>query len=87
MEAKHVSEISLAEASDRKIWNYVSESDCVLISKDQDFLNLAPQSKNGRLIWVRSGNCRTAALLLLFENLWAKIEECLARGDRVIEVR
>lgn len=87
IEAEHVADIGLTEAADRQIWKYVTDTDCVLISKDEDFLNFVSQSKTGKFIWVRTGNSRRAALLLIFENLWAKIEDCVARGDRVIEIR
>jgi len=87
IDAKHVSELGLAEASDAEIWKYATDTGSVLISKDQDFLDFASQSKTTRLIWVSRGNCRTPALLLIFENSWPRIEECLSRGDRFVQIR
>ena len=62
--------------------------DCVVISKDEDFLYLvnAPEAK-GRFIWIRFGNCRTKALLTAIESLWPKVEARLKAGDRIIELR
>jgi predicted nuclease of predicted toxin-antitoxin system len=80
--------INLSGATDAAIWDYASRNDCVVISKDEDFLYMAnvPSSK-ARLIWVRIGNCRTKALLAAVERLWPKIEAGLKAGDRVIELR
>ncbi|MBV9401359.1 MAG: DUF5615 family PIN-like protein [Bryobacterales bacterium] len=75
-------------ATDAAIWDYASRNDCVVISKDADFLYMAnlPSAK-ARLVWVRIGNCRTKALLAAVERLWPKIESGLKAGDRVIELR
>jgi predicted nuclease of predicted toxin-antitoxin system len=87
VEAQHVSEVGLAEATDAEIWRYVTENDLVLVSKDQDFLNFAPKSNQTKFIWVRTGNCRKPALVAAFERVWAEVEECFSRGDQVIEIR
>ena len=85
---QHVLDIYLADASDIEIWEYASLNDCVVISKDEDFLYLAnTHSAKPRLIWIRLGNCRTKALLAAIERLWPKIEAGLRAGDRIIEVR
>jgi predicted nuclease of predicted toxin-antitoxin system len=88
VECQHVLDLNLSDASDAAIWEYASRNDCVLISKDEDFLYLAniPSAK-ARLIWVRIGNCRTKSLLAAVERLWPKIEAGLKAGDRVIELR
>lgn len=81
-------DIDLADASDAEIREHASRNDCVVISKDEDFLYLAkaPGAK-ARFIWIRLGNCRTKALLAAIEILWPKIETSLKAGDRIIEVR
>jgi predicted nuclease of predicted toxin-antitoxin system len=88
VECQHVLDVNLGGSPDAAIWEYASRNDCVLISKDEDFLYLAniPSAK-ARLIWVRIGNCRTKALLAAVERLWPKIEAGLKAGDRIIEVR
>ena len=48
-----------------EIWEYASRNDCVVISKDEDFLYLAnTPSAKARLVWIRMGNCRTRVLLV-----------------------
>jgi len=36
-----VLDVGLADATDTEIWDFASGNDCVVISKDQDFLYLA----------------------------------------------
>jgi predicted nuclease of predicted toxin-antitoxin system len=88
VECQHVLDLDLGDASDAAIWDYANRNDCVVISKDEDFLYMAniPSAK-ARLIWVRFGNCRTKALLAAMERLWPRIEAGLKTGDRVIELR
>ena len=85
--AFHVADFELDLASDIEIWTYAKENDFIVISKDQDFLNFANKSKDGRFIWVRIGNCRKAFLLKRFVEIWPQIEECFRCGDIVLEIR
>jgi predicted nuclease of predicted toxin-antitoxin system len=79
VECQHVLDLDLGGAPDAAIWEYASRNDCIVISKDEDFLYLAniPSSKA----------CRTKALLAAMERLWPKIEAGLKAGDRIIELR
>ena len=88
VDCQHVLDVGMSEASDSEIWEHAGRSDCVVISKDEDFLYLAniPGAK-ARFIWIRLGNCRTKTLLRVIEDLWPKIEAALGAGDQVIEVR
>ena len=42
------------------------------------------EGDTGRLLWVRMGNCRTAALLARFESAWPGIEQSFASGHRIV---
>ena len=87
VEALHVTEVGLAEARDREIWNYALQHNCVLVTKDDDFLNISSQSSGGQVVWVRLGNCRAPELLQAFDRVWSAAEACLNNGDRVVEIR
>jgi predicted nuclease of predicted toxin-antitoxin system len=66
----HVMQVGLAEARDIEIWRYASERGQTIITKDEDFLNLAiKEVGTTALIWVRLGNCRTSNLLAEFGRL------------------
>ena len=83
----HVTEVRLAEAPDRDIWNYALEHGYVLVTKDDDFLNISSLSPGGQLVWVRLGNCRAPNILQAFDRVWSAVEGCLNKGDRVVEIR
>ena len=84
----HVEDVGLSKASDADIWNYAAKNQCVVISKDEDFLYLAKAAETrARFLWVRLGNCRTTALLQAMDRLWPRIEASLAAGDLVVELR
>jgi len=64
VDCQHVLDLRLADATDAEIWDYASKTDCVVISKDEDFLYLAnAPSAKARFLRIRLGNCRTKALL------------------------
>ena len=87
-ECEHVLDISLARSSDREIWEYARETDRIVITKDDDFLYLANRPEpEGRLIWVRLGNCRTSELLAEFGRLWPRIIAAFEAGERVVEMQ
>lgn len=86
LDACHVSDVGLEEASDQCIWDYAVAQGRALISKDEDFLHLATRSEFA-LIWVRLGNCRKQALLAAFDALLLHLLTALAEGKRVVELR
>ena len=66
-DCEHVLDVGLAEVLDIEICRYAGAQDRIIVSKDEDFLYLTTQAKAKiRLLWVRLGNCRTAALLAAF---------------------
>ena len=88
LDCKHVLEVGLGEATDVEIWGYASRNDCVVISKDEDFLHLAnARLSEARLVWIRLGNCRTTVLLAAIKRSWPRIEAALTAGDQVVEIR
>ena len=85
--AIHVADAGLRDASDDEVWKYASANSLVVISKDEDFSHLILQRPTARLIWVRVGNCRRSVLLDLIRRVWPRIVERLEKGDTFIEVR
>jgi len=87
-DCEHVLDVGLAQASDTEICRYAESHERIIVSKDEDFLYLASQSKSKiKFLWVRLGNCRTVNLLSTFDRLWSLIESSLKTGDRIIEIR
>jgi predicted nuclease of predicted toxin-antitoxin system len=86
-EATHVFELGMGQASDRQIWESCSVNGAILASKDEDFLILATRpGDQGRLLWLRLGNCRTAALLCSLEESWPMVTAAFESGQRIVEL-
>lgn len=87
-EAAHVFDLGMGQASDRQIWESCVARDAVLATKDEDFLILATRpGDEGRLLWLRLGNCRTAALLRALEESWSMVTAAFESGQRIVELR
>jgi predicted nuclease of predicted toxin-antitoxin system len=83
----HVLDIGLAQENDRAIWAYAALNGFVIVSKDADFADLAVLDPHRvRIVWVRSRNCRKAALPESFKNAFDTIEGELNAGENLIEL-
>lgn len=88
-ESQHVLDIGLDAASDQVIWEHARKEGMVIVTKDEDFAQLADRQTTipPQVLWVRLGNCRKAALLKAFANILPQIREQLQEGHAVVEVR
>lgn len=87
-DSRHVRELGLKSDDDLAIWKFAAANDLILISKDQDFFDLASRpNEGGKLIWVRLGNCRNQPLLQAFEKFLPQILQSLDQDSRIIEIR
>jgi predicted nuclease of predicted toxin-antitoxin system len=86
-EAQHVSDLGMAGASDRAIRDKAIELKCVIVSKDEDFLQLSGKGGRLQIVWVAFGNTSKAALLEKMEKILPQIVEALEAGERIVEVR
>ena len=74
--AEHVNDVGLGASPDRELWRYALEHGAVIVTKDEDFADMAALGGNApTIVWVRVGNTRRAALLSWFEPL---IDEVIA---------
>lgn len=86
--AEHVTDIGPGDATDRALWAYALDHDAILVTKDEDFHDMALVLHAAPVIvWVRIGNTRRQALLDRFEPLLDDLTELLAAGNRLIELR
>lgn len=87
-EAVHVLDLGLADAKDEEIWKYAQAHSLVLITKDEDFSRYASHRHgNVSVVWVRLGNCRTAALLSAFDSVLSQVIAAVESGNKLIEIR
>jgi len=86
-QAVHVREIGLKDASDVGIWTEARRDGAVVVSRDEDFVQLTRNPGGARLIWVRLGNCSNPALLDAVRNAWPELSARIASGEVLVEPR
>jgi predicted nuclease of predicted toxin-antitoxin system len=86
--AEHVEDAGLRHANDRDIWEYAVRQQAVIVTKDEDFVELFRRQSSGPVIvWLRIGNAANTALLAWFLRILPAIVVRVEAGDRLIEVR
>ena len=86
--ASAVRDQGLRNSDDGSIANFVTGSDWVVVTKDEDIVERALGRKDGaRVVWLRIGNSTNRALFAWLEPLWLEVVRQLDQGQRVIEVR
>ena len=86
-EAEHVFDIGMNNAEDADIWTYAQTNDAVIVTKDEDFVNLALlREPAASVVWLRIGNTGKQQLLAWFTNLLPFVEKSLANGEKLIEL-
>ncbi len=85
-EARHVGTELPGATPDQAVAAYAVEHRCILITKDEDFLNRYPPG-DYMLVWFRIGNATNRSLLAWLEPRWPAIVAGLQAGERLLEVR
>ncbi len=68
-ESKHVQDVGLGEADDAQVWTYAKTHGFAIVSKDSDFADMsALKGWPPKVIWIRLGNCTTAAIDMVLRN-------------------
>lgn len=78
----HLRDVGLEGATDAAIWAYTGGSGLVLVTKDEDFHRLSVfRGFPPKVIWVRLGNCTTAAVADLLERHRSHVIEFVAHPE------
>ena len=73
--AAHVRDLGLATSPDPDVWAYAAANGFVIVSKDTDFQQRALlYGHPPKVIWVRLGNCTTAAVEALLRSRLTNIQ-------------
>jgi predicted nuclease of predicted toxin-antitoxin system len=65
----HVRDVGLGTADDQVVWTYAAQHGLTIVSKDSDFQQRALlYGYPPKVIWVRLGNCTTAAVAALLSG-------------------
>lgn len=85
-EALYVGSVLPGDTPDREVAAYAARHDCVLVTKDEDFLTRHPPVDYA-LVWLRLGNASNRTLIEWLEPRWNGIVATLASEERLVEVR
>lgn len=87
-EAEHIYDLDEVDCDDEVIWRLALDRDAVVITKDRDFVAwVFARSPAPRVLWLRFGNSRNAALRRQLGAAWPRIEQALAGDGLVVEAR
>ena len=84
-EAQHLQDVGLRDAGDAAIRAYVGKTGAVLITKDRDFVSGGDTSV--QVVWVRTGNVGTRALIERIESALPQVLAHLGEGAQLVELR
>lgn len=82
-DAEHVAVALMPSERDEAIAAYAIAKGAVIVTKDSDFLNLAPPPP---LLIVSTGNVPNHALLSIFQDRFATVVAQLSGGQSVVEI-
>jgi predicted nuclease of predicted toxin-antitoxin system len=86
--AFHMTECLPNDASDSDVAFQANRLDAVLVSKDEDFVDLSIRGVlQTPFLWIRSGNMTTPRLWALLEPLLPEAVRAFEAGDRIVEIK
>ncbi len=87
-EAFHLFDVLPADAGDLEVAIKADELAAILVSKDEDFVDLSARGiLKTQFLWIRSGNMTTRRLWAVLAPLLVEIEQSFAAGERIVEIR
>lgn len=87
-EAIHVGDVLPLDADDLAVAGEANRLKAVLVSKDEDFVDLSGRGVlQAQFLWIRSGNMTTAKLWMILEPLLPDIERAFVAGEKIVEVK
>jgi len=88
VEARHVRDFQLVEATDPAIFEAARKAGAVVVTKDRDFVDLLKRrGAPPQLLWVRCGNTSNRAMMRLLATTFDAAHRLLAAGEPVVEIK
>jgi predicted nuclease of predicted toxin-antitoxin system len=89
-DSQHVHDLGLGASDDGDVWEYAKSHGFTVATKDLDFYKRSMRvGAPPKVIWIRSGNCSSAAVEMLLRNSHPALsrfadgeEGCLILGRR-----
>jgi len=86
--AEHVTDFAPGDTPDSVLWDRANEMSAILISKDEDFSEMAlMRDPSPVIVWLRIGNTLKRDLIPWFVDNISQIVESVQAGSKIIEVR
>ena len=85
-EATHVLDVGLAQSSDRQIGEYAQSNGMIVVTKDEDFVELSSE-RSFVVLWIRLGNCTNEVLVSAIREVLPLMQARFEAGERLVEVR
>lgn len=77
--------LRFARAADPEIWFYARTHDFLIVTKDNDFAELAVlKGPPPKVVWLRTGNCSSAAVEHLLRTHESALADFLDDPERVV---
>lgn len=74
--SQHVFLIGLDQADDRALWQYASQYNFTIVTRDSDFSELSMlQGFPPKIIWIRRGNCSTNQIERILRSHYEDIQK------------
>jgi len=87
IKAESVRALDLRDATDPEIFEMAKKADVVVMSKDDDFIQLIEKRCTPlKLIWVTCGNNSNARMREILSTTLLKAKELLESGENIVEI-
>jgi predicted nuclease of predicted toxin-antitoxin system len=74
--SQHVFLLEMERDDDLKIWEYASQNDYTIVTRDSDYDDLSlVRGFPPKVIWIRRGNCSTSEIENLLRSATSDIQE------------
>jgi predicted nuclease of predicted toxin-antitoxin system len=84
--SEHVLDLALGGAKDGAVWKAALERSAVIVTKDEDFPQLARSHSGPSVIWIVTGNMSRRDLLQKMERAFPIAVAALNAGERIVQI-
>jgi predicted nuclease of predicted toxin-antitoxin system len=76
--SQHVFLLGMDQADDRQIWEYSTQNDFAIVTRDSDYNDLSLMlGSPPQVIWIRRGNCSTQTIETILRTATETIQQFL----------
>jgi predicted nuclease of predicted toxin-antitoxin system len=88
VEAVHVRDLDLVEATDPAIFAAARRAGAVVLTKDRDFVQLVKgRGAPPQIVWITCGNTSHREMMRILGGAFEKARGLIAAGEPVVEIK